>query len=97
MILSFRDHGSEDIYYGRSTARARRTCPERLWRVAPRKLDHLNRAKLLEDLAVPPGNKLEKLTREREGQHSIRINHRYRIRFVWISDGPADVEIVDYH
>jgi len=97
MILSFWDHGSEDIYNGRATAKARRKCPQRLWEVARRKLDHLDRATVLEDLSAPPGNKLERLTHDRRGQYSIRINHQYRICFIWTADGPVDVEIVDYH
>jgi proteic killer suppression protein len=51
----------------------------------------------LSDLGSPPGNELEKLERERKGQHSIRINRQYRVCFVWIGDGAADVEITDYH
>lgn len=97
MIRSFKDRGSEDIFCGRSTPIARRRCPERLWGIARRKLDHLNQAKLLDDLAAPPGNRLEKLARDRRGQHSIRVNERYRICFAWTANGPADVEIVDYH
>jgi proteic killer suppression protein len=97
MILSFRDRGTEDIYHGRSTASARKNCPQRLWRVARRKLDHLDRATVLQDLSAPPGNRLERLTRERRRQHSIRINDRYRICFTWTADGPVDVEVIDYH
>lgn len=97
MILSFWDHGSEDIYNGRATAKARRKCPQRLWGVARRKLDHLDRATVLEDLSAPPGNKLERLTHDRRGQYSIRINDQYRICFIWTADGPMDIEIVDYH
>jgi proteic killer suppression protein len=97
LIVSFKDRGTQDIYDGRSTARARRACPSRLWKVAGRKLDHLNRAHVVEDLAVPPGNSLERLRGDRWGLWSIRINDQYRICFRWTVDGPADVQIIDYH
>lgn len=64
---------------------------------ALRKLAMLNRAEKLGDLRVPPGNRLEALRGDRAGQHSIRVNDRYRVCFVWTADGPTDVEIVDYH
>ena len=62
-----------------------------------RKLAMLNRAEKLDDLKVPPGNRLELLKGDRSGQFSIRINNQYRICFVWEANGPRDVEIVDYH
>lgn len=62
-----------------------------------RKLLILNRAANLNDLRVPPGNRLEKLVGNRAGQHSIRINDQFRICFTWTPTGPTDVEIVDYH
>ena len=65
--------------------------------VALRKLRLLNQARLLGDLRVPPGNRLEGLKGERAGQYSIRINDQWRICFVWQEGGPADVEIVDCH
>jgi proteic killer suppression protein len=65
--------------------------------VALRKLDQLNAAAGLADLAIPPGNKLELLRGSRKGRHSIRINDQWRICFVWMADGPHAVEIVDYH
>jgi toxin HigB-1 len=65
--------------------------------VAMRKLAMLNRAGTLEDLRIPPGNRLEALKGKRSGQHSIRINDRFRMCFVWTSEGPKGVEIVDYH
>jgi proteic killer suppression protein len=65
--------------------------------VAMRKLAMLHRAGALNDLRVPPGNRLEALKGGRAGQHCIRINDQYRVCFVWTSDGPANVEIVDYH
>ena len=65
--------------------------------VAIRKLDMLNAAEALKDLRSPPGNHLEALSDDRAGQHSIRINDKWRICFVWTAAGPEDVEIVDYH
>ena len=62
-----------------------------------RKLAMLNRAGKLEDLQIPPGNRLEALKGSRSGQHSIRINDRFRVSFMWTAEGPKDVEIVDYH
>ncbi len=65
--------------------------------VAMRKLAMLNRAGRLDDMRVPPGNRLEALKGNRIGQHSIRINDQFRVCFVWTAEGPDDVEIVDYH
>lgn len=65
--------------------------------VAMRKLAILNRAGRLEDLRVPPGNRLEALRVDRRGQYSIRVNDQFRICFVWTATGPTGVEIVDYH
>ena len=62
-----------------------------------RKLDQLDSAEALDDLRIPPGNRLEALKGDRQGQYSIRINEQYRICFVWTESGPAEVEIVDYH
>lgn len=66
-------------------------------RPALRKLAQLDWSAVLEDLRVPPGNKLEALRGNRKGQHSIRINDQWRVCFVWAVDGPGEVEIVDYH
>ena len=97
MIKSFADQATEDIFDGTNSRNARRTCPRNLWKVAARKLDLLDSAELLDDLRLPPGNRLEALSAERRGQYSIRINQQYRICFEWMEDGPGDVEIVDYH
>jgi len=97
MIQTFKGAGAEAIFNGDNTQAARRTCPESLWKVALRKLDLLDSAASLQDLRVPPANRLERLTGQRKGQHSIRINDRYRICFVWTEEGPDQVEIVDYH
>jgi len=64
---------------------------------AMRKLAMLNRAGRLDDLRVPPGNRLEALKGDRAGQQSIRVNDQFRVCFVWTEKGPANVEIVDYH
>jgi proteic killer suppression protein len=65
--------------------------------VARRKLDQLDAAGELRDMASPPGNRLEALSGNRKGQHSIRINDQFRVCFVWTPQGPKDLEIVDYH
>lgn len=64
---------------------------------ALKKLRMLHAAHVLQDLRIPPGNRLEQLFGNREGQHSIRINDQWRVCFVWTPEGPKDVEIVDYH
>ncbi len=97
VIRGFADIGTEDIFNGRDTREARATCPIHLWSVAGRRLGLLDASESLSDLRIPPGNRLEKLRGDREGQHSIRINERYRICFQWSEAGPVDVEIVDYH
>ena len=97
MIQSFYDQASQDIFNGVSTRVARRKLSPNLWRVAQRKLDQLDSAETLSDLRVPPGNRLEALRHDRNGQHSIRINDQYRICFRWTEHGPEAVEVVDYH
>jgi proteic killer suppression protein len=97
VIQGFADQGTEDVFNGKNTPRSRRTCPQQLWDIAFRKMDQLDSVTELNDMAVPPGNRLEKLRGDRAGQHSIRINEQYRICFQWTSAGPHDVEIVDYH
>lgn len=71
--------------------------PSDLFRVAVRKVAMMEAALKLEDLRVPPANRLEALSGDRAGQHSIRINGQWRICFTWTDSGPEDVEIVDYH
>ena len=97
MIRSFTNNGSEDIYNGKTTKGTRRTLPNRLLRVALRKLEQLDSVERLSDLNIPPGNRLEMLKGQRTGEHSIRINDQYRICFKWTELGPEQVEIVDYH
>jgi len=97
MIINFDDKGTEDVYNGVNSRLARKTLPVELRRIALRKFYFLENAVNLEDLRMPPGNHLEVLHGDRRGQHSIRINDRYRICFVWSENGPKQVEIVDYH
>jgi toxin HigB-1 len=97
MIQSFRNQVSEDLFNGRNTKAARKGCPEFLWNVLSRKLDQLDSAESLQDLRVPPGNRLEPLSGTREGQYSIRVNEQYRVCFRWTEAGPSEVEVIDYH
>lgn len=97
MIQSFKNKATEDIFNGQSTKAARKICPQTLWKIASRKLDRLDSAVELSDMAVPPGNQLEALKHYRKGQHSVRINDQYRICFVWTANGPEEVEVTDYH
>lgn len=86
------------MYYGRDTKAARRL-PKPLWPVIRRKLDALHRARTLEDLRLPAGNRLEPLKGDPVGQFSIRVNDQYRITFAWVPEGPYadDVTCEDYH
>ena len=93
VIRSFRDNETERLF-GR---RRCRRLPTDIQRAAYRKLLLLQAATTVEDLRVPPGNRLEALHGGRKGQHSIRINDQWRICFVWKDGGASDVEIVDYH
>jgi proteic killer suppression protein len=93
MIVSFADPQTELIWSG---LRSRRLPPD-IQRAALRKLRLLNQARVLDDLRVPPGNRLEALRADRQGQHAIRINDQWRICFRWNEGRPSDVEIVDYH
>jgi proteic killer suppression protein len=92
MIQSFSCKDTQAMYEGK--------CPRRfraIQFVAERKLAQLDAAQTLEFLRSPPGNMLEKLYRDRKGQWSIRVNAQFRVCFVWTDQGPADVEIADYH
>lgn len=93
MIKSFRDLETEKIF---RRQRSRRL-PHTIQQTALRKLRMLNRSQTLQDLRVPPANRLEKLSGDRAGQYSIRINEQWRICFVWREGDAYDVEIVDYH
>lgn len=97
VIRSFANHATEDLFNGRDTQRARSTCPAALWPVLRRKLDLVNKAISLEDLRIPPGNRLERLQGNRFGQHSIRVNQQYRVCFTWEDKHAYEVEVTDYH
>ena len=92
MIVSYRDKDAERLSRGMRITRYRAFV-----RQALRKLRQLEIAGNLNDLRIPPGNHLEALSGDREGQYSIRINEQFRICFSWTPMGPQDVEIVDYH
>ena len=93
MIRTFRGKTTEAVFHGESP----KGFPADVVKVARRKLWYLNAAGELGDLRSPPGNRLEALVGDRKGQHTIRINDQFRVCFVWTTEGPADVEIVDYH
>jgi proteic killer suppression protein len=97
VIASFADVGTKNVFDGRDTKVARRTCPNNLWNVARRKLDQLNAATMLNTLRAPPGNRFGALKGNRNGQSSIRINDQFRICFRWTPSGAEAVQIVDYH
>ena len=97
MIRSFADGATEDLFLGVDSRRARRACLRALWSVVRRKLDQLNRVKDLQELSIPPGNRLERSRGNRKGQHSIRINEQYRVCFRWEDNDIYEVEIADYH
>ena len=97
MIRSFHDQGTEGVLEGADASAARKACPRVLWSVARRKLDQLNAVRDLRDLAVPPGNRLDRLRGDRLGQHSIRINDPFRVCFRWEAGDALEVEIADYH
>ena len=96
MIRSFGDRLADDLFHDRLTTATRRFPPE-LRRAAQRKLQYLNAAERLRDLAVPPGDRLEALKGDRRGFHSIRINDQWRIIFNWKNDGVTGVAVTDYH
>ncbi len=97
MAIEFRDSGTEDVFNGVDSKAARKICPRDLVDRAREKLFLVDDAEALQDLRVPPGNRLEALKGDRRGQYSIRINERYRICFRWSEQGAREVEIVDYH
>ena len=93
MIVSFGDRETERIWHGQRSRRL----PTDIQDIALRKLMYLNRAKMIVDLRVPPGNRLEQLQGARRGQWSIRINDQWRICFEWQNGDVSNVEIIDYH
>jgi proteic killer suppression protein len=92
LIRSFRDREAEKLFHDQFSKKY-----QSIERIARRKLTMLDEAETLEDIAALPGNRLEALKGDRKGQHSIRINDRYRVCFVWIEGQALDVEIADYH
>jgi proteic killer suppression protein len=93
MIKSFRSRETEKIWNGIRS----KSLPQSIQQIARRKLRMLNNARSINDLRVPPANRLEALRGNRKGQHSIRINDQWRICFVWMNGDAVNVEIVDYH
>ncbi|RRD69450.1 MULTISPECIES: type II toxin-antitoxin system RelE/ParE family toxin [unclassified Desulfovibrio] len=93
MIVSYRDKRTEKLFHGFRVM----ALPPDMQRIAMRKLKILHNAVSLNDLRIPPGNRLEVLQGDRAGQHSIRINDQWRICFVWNAGNAHQVEIVDYH
>ena len=93
MIKSFKDAETEKIYYRERS----RKLPSDIQQTALRKLRIINNAANLNDLRIPPANRLEKLSGDRAGQHSIRINDQWRICFEWRGSDAFNVEITDYH
>jgi toxin HigB-1 len=93
MIKAFKCKETEKIFQGRFSKKL----PHGIQRLAERKLIMIHRSTDLNDLRVPPANQLEKLSGNRERQHSIRINDQWRICFEWREDGVYSVEIADYH
>lgn len=94
LIKSFADAATRDFW---ETGKSRRWPPANLRAISKRKLIMLDSAKYLEDLKVPPNNRLHPLTCDREGQHAIRINDQFRLCFVWRDGDAYEVEITDYH
>ena len=92
MIQSFADRDTQELFQSEANRRF-----SAITRVALRKLIQMNRARVLHDLAIPPGNRLEALKGNLAGYHSIRINDQWRIVFTWTEHGPAEVTICDYH
>ena len=96
MIQSFADETTADLFRERNTRAARRI-PRQLWRVAQRKLKVRDVAARVEDLAIPAGNRLERLKGDQAGRHSTRINDQYRVTFRWEQGHAYEVRVEDYH
>jgi proteic killer suppression protein len=99
LILSFADEETENIYHGVNSKKARRRLATILWEKAQTKLDMVDKASRLDDLKIPPNNRLEKLGGDLAGKYSIRINDQWRIVFIWDDNkrSASEVKIIDYH
>ena len=97
MAIGFKNQGTEDLFDGVDSKAARKLCPPNVASRAREKLFLIDDAESLQDLRMPPGNRLEALKGDRKGQHSIRVNDQYRVCFRWTEGGARDVEIVDCH
>jgi proteic killer suppression protein len=97
VAIEFRNRGTEDVFNGIDSRAARRLVPSGLVERAREKLFLIDDAESIQDLRIPPGNRLEALKGDRKGQFSVRINEQYRVCFRWSEHGARDVEIVDYH
>jgi proteic killer suppression protein len=93
MIKTFAESDTERLFFGQRPSKL----PNPIWRGATRKLLILDGAETIQDLRVPPGNRLEKLRGDRTGQYSIRVNDQWRICFKWLNGHAYEVEITDYH
>jgi proteic killer suppression protein len=93
VITSFKCKEAERLFRGNFS----RKLPQSIQRIAARKLEQIHAATVLDTLRIPPGNRLEALSGDRQGQYSIRINEQWRICFSWRDGAASDVEIVDYH
>ena len=93
MIQGFQDQATRDVFEGRMPRRF----PQNVFQAVRRKLLQLDAAAVVEDMRIPPGNRLEALHGARVGQWSVRVNDQYRICFTWGPQGPDNVEFVDYH
>lgn len=101
VLLCFHDNILQEsrnrgYIHGKATKSALRLCPRNIWKIAIRKLDQLDSVLSLDEPRTPPGNRLELLSGDRQGQYSIRINDQYRVCFEWTQTGPSDVEIAHY-
>lgn len=93
MITSFKCKETEKLFQGKFS----RKLPQSIQRIAARKLEQIHAVTVLDTLRVPPGNRLEVLSGDRQGHYSIRLNEQWRICFCWQDGAASDVEIVDYH
>lgn len=96
MIISFGNQGTADLFNGIESREARKM-PSEITKTSLKKLDMLNAAEQLDELKVPPGNRLEALKGNLKGYYSIRINNQWRIIFQWNKGNVSQVQIIDYH